>query len=122
MASFTIEMDEELTTDEAAYIGGALKGLTDRLLDARKLEPHLVSHEPEKTADTDQFGKPVLRDGKPVYTTRDTITDCPDCTRGLTGGNYQGVPVRFCPRLDRPPFPFDLKPTPNDIIACGGSR
>lgn len=106
MGTFTIDFEDELTPEEAEHVGGALKGLVERLLDARKLAPHVVPHD-------------VIKD---KHGTRDAVTDCPDCTRGLAGGNLGGVPVRFCIRVNRPPFPEGLKPTPNDIIACGGSR
>lgn len=110
MGAFTIDFDDELTPQETEYIGGAIKGLVDRLLDARKLAPHVIRHTPKAISAKDGGG------------TRDAVTDCPDCTRGLSSGMYNGIPVRFCARIDRPPYPEGLKPTPHDIIACGGNR
>lgn len=110
MGTFTIDFDDDLTPEEAEHIGGVLRGTLDRLLTARTLKPHVVPHTPVAIAAKDGGGK------------RDTITDCPDCTRGLTSGVYAdtNIPVRYCPRLDRPPYPLGLKPTPGDVIACGG--
>jgi hypothetical protein len=117
MDELTFPRPDDLTDEEWATLAAELEAYADlrhrQVVGARTFSPHVVAHTPVVE---DEPGQEAVAAKDRVKRTRDTVADCPDCTRGLVARNDALV----CIDLLRQAVPLDgLTTTHHDVIACG---
>ena len=105
MDELTFPRPADLTDDEWTALSAELEPYADlryrQIVAARAFAPHVVKHN-------------VVNDATGP---RDTVFDCPDCTRGLVADG--DVLVCSAQRPHGIPDALRRKATHHDIIACG---